>query len=385
MVIISNRILNLWGEVRAMRKVKVGFIGCGHISGSYLKNCTEMFEILDVVAVADVFPEMAKKRAEEFGIANVYTVEELLADQDIEIVVNLTSPKAHTEVNLRILEAGKHVYTEKPFALSLDDADRVLSLAKQKGLLVGSAPDTFLGGQLQTARKIIDDGWIGTVYAAGGLIVMGHAWEGTHPNIHALMDFGWDPLFDMAPYWLTAMVHLLGPAQRVSGSAGQVRKDFYVDNLKSPHYGETIPITAPMNVTAIIDFENGATAHLLAAKESFGYTPRMEIYGTEGILHIPDPNFFERPVKVHLSNGEEKEFPFSHGFLQESRGLGVADMATAIVSGRPHRASGELARHVLDISHAILESSQTDRHIPIKAACNQPTALPIGLKFNQLD
>ena len=261
----------------------------------------------------------------------------------------------------------------------------MLSLAKEKGLRVGAAPDTFLGAQLQTARKIIDDGWLGTVYAANGMIISGTAWNGMHPNIHSLMDFGWDPLFDMAPYWLAGMVHLMGPAVRVSGSVGNVREELHVTNPKSPHYGQTIPVKAPMNVTAMVDFKNGATAHLLAAKESSGYLPRMELYGTEAVLHIPDPNFFGGPIKIRYPSGEEKEFPYSHGYIENSRGLGVADMATAILSGRQHRASGDFARHVLDISFAILNSSKSDRHINVEAPGNLPTPLPLGLKFNQLD
>jgi predicted dehydrogenase len=297
----------------------------------------------------------------------------------------LTSPTVHTEVNLQILEAGKHVYTEKPFALSLEDADKVLALAMEKGLRVGSAPDTFLGAQLQTARKLVDEGWIGKVYGASGTIITGTAWDAMHPNTPGFLDYGWDPLFDMAPYWLTAMVHIMGPATRVSGSAGNAIKELHVDNPRSPFYGETIPVKAPMNVTGVIDFESGATGHLFASKDSSGYLPRMEIYGTEGVLHIPDPNFFEGVVKVRFPNGEEREFPYSHGHAENSRGLGVADMATAILSGRAHRASGELARHVLDISIGILESSKTNRHIPITAPCTQPAPLPVGLKYNQLD
>nr|WP_144928695.1 Gfo/Idh/MocA family oxidoreductase [Paenibacillus bovis] len=368
-----------------MRKVKIGFIGCGNISHIYLTSCTQKFDILDVVAVADIFPEMAQRRAEEFNIPKVYTVEELLADPEIEIVVNLTSPTVHTEVNLKILEAGKHVYTEKPFAMSREDADKVLNLAKEKGLLVGSAPDTFLGAQLQTARKLIDDGWIGKVYGAGGMFITGTAWDASHPNTPAFLDFGWDPLFDMAPYWLTAMVHLMGPATRVSGSVGNARTELEVDNMNSPFYGETLPVKAPMNVTGIIDFESGAIGHIFASKDSGGYLPRMEVYGTEGVLLIPDPNFFEGVVKVRFPNGEEKEFPYSHAHAENTRGIGVADMATALQTGRKHRASGELARHVLDISIGILESSKEGRHFDITAKCEQPAALPIGLKYNQLD
>lgn len=368
-----------------MKTTKIGLIGCGHISGIYLENCTEMFDILEVVAVADVFPEMAKRRAEQYGIPKACTVEELLADPEIEIVLNLTSPQAHTEVNLKILEAGKHLYAEKPFALTPEDADRVLELAQAKGLRVGIAPDTFLGAGLQTSRKIIEDGWIGTPYAASALIVMGHAWEGTHPNLQSLMQLGWDPLLDMAPYYLTALVHFFGPARRVTGSTGSVRNELQVNNPKSTHYGKTIPVEAPMHIQAIIDFENGVSANLLAAKESYGYTPRLEIYGTEGILRVPDPNMFDGTPVVELANGDTKVFPYSHGFAKNSRGIGLADMAQAIRSGRPHRASGQLARHIADISFGIFESSKTERHVAIAARCERPAALPLRLKFNLLD
>lgn len=368
-----------------MQKTKIGIIGCGMISGIYLENCTKTFGILKVAAVADLVPELARKRAEEFGIPKACTPEELLADPEIEIVVNLTAPQAHAEVNLQILQAGKHVYAEKPFALNRADADRVLALAKEKGLRIGSAPDTFFGAGLQTSRKIIDDGWIGTPYAASGLILMGNATDSTRPNIDSFLQFGWDPLFDMTPYYLTAFIHLLGPVTSVSGSAGNVRTEHKVTNPFSPRYGDTIPIGAPLHVSAMLEFENGATASLQAAKESFGYTPRLEVYGTEGILHVPDPNMFDGAVTIVQRNGKTASFPYSHDFAANSRGVGIADMAYAIRSGRKHRASGELASHVLDIQLGILESSKEGRHIPIQAQCEQPAPLPLGLKYNTLD
>ncbi|QHW33045.1 Gfo/Idh/MocA family oxidoreductase [Paenibacillus rhizovicinus] len=368
-----------------MQKMKIGIIGCGMISGIYLENCTKSFAILEVVAVADLVIDLAKKRAEEFGIPKACTPEELLADPEIELVVNLTAPQAHTEVNLQILQAGKHVYAEKPFALNRADADRVLALAKEKGLRVGSAPDTFFGAGLQTSRKIIEDGWIGTPYAASGLILMGNSFDAMRPNFDNFLQFGWDPLFDMAPYYLTAFIHLLGPVRSVSGSAGNVRTEHTVTNPFSPRYGDTVPIGAPLHVTAMLEFENGATASLQAAKESFGYTPRLEIYGTEGILHVPDPNMFDGAITLQQRNGQTQSFPYSHDFAKNSRGVGIADMAYAIRSGRQHRASGELASHVLDIQLGILASSQEGRHIPIEASCEQPAALPLGLKYNALD
>jgi predicted dehydrogenase len=363
----------------------MGVIGCGQISAIYLKNCTQTFPILDVVACADLMPELAQQRAAEFGVPRACTVEELLADPEIEIVLNLAAPQAHAALNVQVLEAGKHVYTEKPFALSAPDADRVIELARARGLRVGCAPDTFLGAGLQTCRKLIDDGWIGTPYAASGLILMGNAYEGTGSKFPALLGLGWDPLFDMAPYYLTALVMLLGPARRVSGSVGQVHREITVTNPRSHRCGETFPIGAPQTGVATIDFGGGPIASLVAAKESFGYTPRLEIYGTEGILYAPDPNMFSGPISIKQPSGEVVGVPFSHGFAENSRGIGVADMAHAIRSGRGHRANGDLARHVLDITLGIFESSRAERHVAITHRCERPAPLPLGVKYNVLE
>jgi predicted dehydrogenase len=368
-----------------MRKVKVGVIGCGMISAAYLKNCTQKYDILDVVACADLMPELARKRAEEFNIPKVYTVEELLADPEIEIVINLTVPKAHAEINVLALEAGKHVYVEKPFAVQREDAQRVLQLAESKGLLVGGAPDTFLGGGLQTCRKIIDDGWIGTPYAASGQYIMGNSADGVHPNPAFFFQEGGGPLFDMGPYYITALVTLLGPVRRVTGSAQQLTKEKTINNPKSPRYGEKIQVEVPTNVSAVLDLECGVVATLTTAKESFGYTPRFEIYGTEGILYANDPNMFGGAIYVHRRDGEKKEVPYTHGFAEEGRGLGVADMAHAILSGRKHRANGELTYHVLDVMHGIHEASRDEKHVHLSSTCNRPSALPLGLRFNSLD
>jgi predicted dehydrogenase len=368
-----------------MRKASVGVIGCGQISGIYLANCTRRFDSLEVVACADLVPELARKQAQEYQIPRACTVDELLADPAIEIVVNLTSPQVHAEVNRTILHAGKHVYTEKPFALTRHDADEVLDLARAKSLRVGCAPDTFLGSGLQTCRKLIDDGAIGTPYAASGLILMGNFYDATHLNFQYYLQLGWDPLFDMAPYYLTALVCLLGPVRRVTGSTTQVHHDLTITNPQSSRYGQTVPIPAPMNTAATLDFASGAVATLQAAKESFGYTPRFEIYGTNGILYAPDPNMFGGPIRIKQRDGTLVELPSSHGFRENSRGLGVADLAHAIRSGRPHRANGELASHVLDITLGIFEASRTERHVAITSRCERPMPLPLGLPDNQLD
>ncbi|RUT35747.1 Gfo/Idh/MocA family oxidoreductase [Paenibacillus zeisoli] len=369
-----------------MRRIKVGVIGTGVISHIYLKNLTSMLDhIIEVKAVADLVPDLARQRAEEFQIPHVYTVDELLADPEIEIVLNLTAPSAHAPLNLRALEAGKHVYTEKPFALTREDADKVIALAESKGLLVGCAPDTFLGAGIQTCIKLIDDGWIGVPYAANATIIMGNASNGMHPNFRNFLKLGGDPIMDMGPYYLTAMVALLGPVSRVTGSAQQLHREIIINNPKSPAYGETVPIEAPTNVTAVLDFANGAVGSLQAAKESFGYSPRMEIYGTEGILYVPDPNFFGGTISIQLPNGQTQEIPHTHPYAEEGRGMGVADMAYAILKGRPNRASGQLARHILDISLSVFESSQSERHIHLQPAIERPAPLPLGLKHYLMD
>jgi predicted dehydrogenase len=378
--------------VSVMEKVKVGVVGCGMISSIYLKNCTQVFNhILEVVACADLMPDLARKRAEEFSVPTYCTVEELLAHPDIDVVLNLTAPAAHAEINMRALHAGKHVYTEKPFALRREEAQEVLALAESKGLLVGCAPDTFMGASLQTCRKLIDDGWIGTPYGANAAIIMGNAGDGMHPNFQNFLKLGGDPIMDMGPYYLTALINLLGPVRRVTGSAKQLHTKIKVQNPKSPRYGDTIPVEAPTNVAAVLDFHSGAVASLQAAKESFGYKPRLEIFGTEGNMTVPDPNFFgpvpglDTTVIIQFRSGHSKEIPLTHGFTEDSRGIGVADMAYAIRSGRGNRANGRLAEHVLDISLAIFEASAEERHIHLKTHVERPAPLPLGLKFNQLD
>jgi predicted dehydrogenase len=217
-----------------MRKVNVDIIGCGQISSIYLQHCTRTFDILDVGACADLPPEPARRRAEEFQIPRACTVEEILADPDVEITVNLTSSQAHAQIYLKALQAGNHVYTEKPSAWTREDADLVLNLACTKGPRACCAPNTFLGSGLQTCRKLIDDGAIGMPYAASGLILMGSIYDGMHPRFESYLQLGWDPLFDMAPYYLTAMVFLLGPVCRVTGSTGQVHRAITITNPQSP-------------------------------------------------------------------------------------------------------------------------------------------------------
>ena len=367
----------------APKKVKVGVVGCGNICGIYFKNMREVFDVLEVVACADMIPERAAKSAEEFPGVRAASVKELLADRSIQVIVNLTPPAAHAEVALAAVKAGKSVYNEKPLATERADAKKFLDIAKSKNLRVGCAPDTFLGAGLQTCRKLVDDGWIGAPVAATAFMT-GHGPEGWHPDPEFFYKKGGGPLFDMGPYYLTALISLMGPVKRVTGSG---RISFRERTITSkPKYGTRVKVEIPTHVAGVLDFECGAVATLVTSFDVWKATlPRIEIYGSEGSLSVPDPNTFGGPVRVARPGGDWAEMPLAFPNAENSRGLAVADMAAASLSGRPHRASAELAFHVLDIMHSIIDASATGRHVDVKSTCPRPAALPLGLSKGQLD
>ena len=360
---------------------KVGIIGCGNISNAYFKGSRD-FEILEVVACADIDLDRAKAKGEEQGV-RALSVEELLADPEIEIVVNLTIPAAHAAVSMAALEAGKNVHEEKPFALTREDGQKLLATAKEKGLLIGCAPDTFLGGGLQTCRKLIDDGWIGEPVAATAFM-LGHGPEAWHPNPDFFYQVGGGPMFDMGPYYLTALVTLLGPVKRVTGSA----RISFPERVATSEalFGHRIKVEIPTHIAGVLDFAQGAVGTLITSFDVWSHhLPRIEIYGTEGSLSVPDPNTFRGPVKVRRAGAEDwNEVPLTHSD-QVGRGIGVADMAYALRSGRPHRASGDLAYHVLDLMHSFHDASNGGRHVKVKSKVKQPAPLPLGLLAGQLD
>jgi predicted dehydrogenase len=366
-----------------MRKVKVGIIGCGNISSIYFE-AGKKFEVLDIVACADLDMERARASAEEFNVPKACTVEELLADPDIEIVINLTIPSAHAEIHLKALEAGKHTYGEKPLATELEDAKKILSLAEEKGLLVGSAPDTFLGGGIQTCRKLIDDGWIGEPIAATAFM-MYHGPESFHPNPDFLYQKGAGPMFDMGPYYLTALVNLMGSIRRVTGSAKTSFKERSITN--ELNYGRTFPVETPTHIAGIMDFENGAVGTIITSFDVWGSrTPHIEIHGTTGSMIVPDPNTFGGPVYIKQHHQTDfTEIPLTHGFTENSRGLGVLDMAYAIQNGRAHRANGQMAYHVLELMHGFHIASEKGKHYEVKSSCDQPAPFPMNLPKNALE
>lgn len=364
-------------------QVNVGIIGCGNISGIYLEM-GQTFEILNITALADILPDRAKAQAEKYHIPRVLSVEEMLADRSIDIILNLTIPNAHAEVAFKALEAGKSIYNEKPLAITREDGQKMLALAKSKGLLVGGAPDTFLGGGLQTCRKLIDDGWIGIPVAATAFMLC-HGHESWHPSPEFYYKVGGGPMFDMGPYYLTALIALMGPVRRVTGSA---RGTFPTRLITSkPLDGTVITVDVPTHVAGVLDFTNGAIATIITSFDVWAHNmPCIEIYGTAGSLSVPDPNGFGGPVRVRRPSMENwVEIPLLHGYSKNTRSIGVADMAYGLRTGRPHRANGDLCYHVLDIMHAIHDASQEGKHINLTSTCLQPAPLPTGLISGTLD
>jgi predicted dehydrogenase len=366
-----------------VKKTHIGIIGCGDVSAMYLKNCAR-FEVLQIVALADIVGEKAKARAAEFGIPRAVSVEELLSDPEIEIVVNLTVPRAHSEVAMAAVKAGKSVWNEKPLAVEREEARKLLAEAKAKGVLVGCAPDTFLGAAHQTCRKLIDDGWIGKPVAAAAFMT-GHGPESWHPNPEFFYKKGGGPMFDMGPYYLTALVALLGPVARVTGSA---RISFAERIIGSPEKkGQKITVEVPTHVAGVMDFASGVVATIVMSFDVWAAElPRIEIYGSEGTLSVPDPNFPGGTPRVKRADARDwADIPLSHPHAELARSIGVADMAYALRSGRPHRASGELAFHVLDLMHCIYEASRLQKHVKVQSACERPAPLPLGLREGLLD
>lgn len=358
-----------------MDKTKIGIIGCGNISTIYIQNC-KTFAHLDLVALADLDLARAKAKAEEFGIARACSPDELLADPEIEIVVNLTIPAAHGEVSLRALEAGKHVYTEKPLAVTVEEGRLILETAARKGLRVAAAPETFMGGGIQTCRKLIDDGAIGTPVAASAFM-MGRGHEHWHPDPEFYYQRGGGPLFDMGPYYLTALVSLLGPVRRIAGSARISFPERTITSAKK--YGQTIQVEVPTHVSGTLEFASGAIGTMIMSFDAMGGSqlPRIEIYGSEGTLSVPDPNRFGGPVLLRRAGEQSfREVPLTHAFVDNNRGIGVEDLAVALREGRPHRADGAMALHVLEAMHGFYESAEKGRHYVMNSRCDRPVPMP---------
>jgi predicted dehydrogenase len=360
-------------EVEKIMK-RIGVAGIGKISGIYLDNLTGIFgKRVKLTAVNDIIFERAEKAAADYHAKAYRSLDEML-DSDVDIVVNLSQPQYHYDIALASVKAGKHVYNEKPLCVKREDAAVLLNTAAEKKARVGGAPDTFLGAGIQTCRKLLDDGWIGSPVAAAAFM-MNHGPEHWHPAPEFFYKQGGGPMFDVGPYYLTALVNLLGPVARVSGSAKISSPARIITS--EPLNGAIINVEVPTHVTGILEFSSGATGTIITSFDIYSHTlPCIEIYGTEGTLRVPDPNTFGGPVYVRRFREEEwHQMPLINSYTEDSRGLGVTEMAEAIEEGRPHRASAELAFHVLDIMHGIHEASASGRYCKLKSKCKRPAAM----------
>jgi len=341
-----------------MSTVKVAMIGVGKISGIYLKNITNLYKELELVGVCDFFVERAEAAQEEYGFKKIYKdLDEILADPEVDIVLNLTRPFEHYEVSKAALNAGKHVYFEKPLGATFEEGVELVALAKEKGLRLGGAPDTFLGAGIQTCRKLIEDDFIGDVLGcAAFMLSRGH--ETWHPDPEFYYQRGGGPMMDMGPYYVTALISLLGGIRGVTG----VTKSSFDKRIitSEPKAGKVVDVECSTYLTGILDFESGATGTLFTTFDVFSpEQSRFEVYGTKGTLMVPDPNIFGGPVM--LMRGADKTLhpmPLLFDYAENSRGLGLADMAKAISTGRPHRADEQQTLHVLEVLTSFEKSSE---------------------------
>lgn len=368
------------------RKLRVGVVGCGNISAAYFR-LSKLFKGMEVVAGADLDMAAAQARAKEFGI-RADTVKNLLGADDIDIIVNLTIPSAHYEISRAAIESGKHVYSEKPFVLSVKDGLDLKKRAEKKKLRIGSAPDTFLGGAHQLARSLVDSGALGRI-TSGTAHVMSRGLEHWHPNPDFFFQPGAGPVLDIGPYYITDLIQLIGPVKRVTSFASIPMKERLITS--QPRYGQKITVNTPTTIHAILEFESGALVTLNASWDVWkhGHAP-IELYGQEGSLFVPDPNFFGGEVRYTKKADPVKKTPkWNHPFavpnqqhaqgpMANYRTCGLADMAIAIQEGREHRCSMELALHAIDVMTGILRAGETGKVVDMRTTCERPAALGIA-------
>jgi len=365
-----------------VKKVNVGVVGCGNISTIYLTNLTGMFSnVVNVVAVCDLIPEKALEAQKKYGIPKAYfTDEEIMADGEIDLIVDITNPDQHCLVNTMALNAGKHAYCEKPLAICRKDGEAQVKLAKEKGLLLGGAPDTFLGGGIQTCRKLIDDGWIGDVVAVNAAMRC-HGHETWHPNPAFYYQFGGGPMFDMGPYYLTALVNLVGAVKSV---CGYTRITFPQRLITSqPLCGTVVDVQVPTHIAGIMRFENGAIGTLTTSFDVYDdHQACIEVFGSRGSLIVPDPNGFGGPIKLLRAGASSyEEVPVVYGYQENSRGLGVADLCTALREGRTPRANCGQTFHVLDLMCAFHDASDSGKEYELQGGFVRQKPMELGYQF----
>jgi predicted dehydrogenase len=353
--------------------MRVGVMGCGVISRAYVENAGA-FDSYEIVACADLDRAQAKALGKASGLA-VVTVDELTCDPSIDVILNLTPPRVHAAVTRGALEAGKHVYTEKPLATDAAEAAELAGEAERLGLRIGCAPDIFLGSAYQAARSAIDEGAIGQPLSVSAAMLVGGQ-ETWHPNPDIFYTDGAGPLFDMGPYYLTAIVSLLGPIQRVAGFAAM--RPFERTIEIGPRRGERFTATTPTHTSATMQLADGVTFNLIASFEARDqYICDVAIYGTEGVLLLPDPNAFGGSVRLKRGRGGWEDLPYASRGGADARGIGLHDMVESIAAGQPHRASGELGAHIVEVARGILRSADEGQIVQISSSVDQPEPLPV--------
>ena len=355
--------------------MRVGIVGCGNISGIYMENLTKTFSsCITVAACADLDAEKAKSAAEKYGIPCIMTLDEMLESREIDLILNLTTPGGHYPISKKALLAGKHVYSEKPLALRYEEGKELLAIATEKGLYLGCAPDTFLSAGIQTCIEQISSGKIGRPTAATAFM-MCHGHESWHPNPAFYYDYGGGPLFDMGPYYVTALVRMLGRAQSVFAYASKAHDERVITS--NPLCGQKIPVKVNTHTAGMILFENGAIATLIMSFDVWSHNlPKIEVYGTDGCLSVPDPNKFGGPVKLATPQTKQfEEIGLISPYTQNSRGIGVAETELAIREGRVNAASGQLALHVLEIMDALDRSAASGKMITLESSPSEAAPL----------
>jgi len=372
--------------------MKVGVIGCGNIADIYFHNAKFFFNNFEIIACADLNPKASKKYSEKYGITNL-SVEELLSNEDIQLVINLTIPNAHFEVSKSILNSGKHSYSEKPISIEFDEGKELLNLAKSKNLYVGSAPDTFLGAGIQKSKQVIEDGTIGEIVLGSiSMGVAGH--EIWHPNPDFYYKYGGGPILDMGPYYFSALVNLLGPVKSVYSQSRTVYSQREIGS--GERKGEKIAVDIPTTLISQIEFSNGALIDSFFSFDVYKHNKsHIELFGTKGAINVPDPNMFGGEIKIcdekksdwktiktddmnlgrlntNRTGGEKNDKANEDPTSANFRGIGVCEMIDSIKENKINRCSGELSLHVLEIMQSILKSAKIDEKVNLESVTNIP-------------
>ena len=364
----------------------VGIMGAGNISAAYLK-LAPLFKGIELRAIADIVPKAAKKRADEFGIA-AQTPDEMLKNSEIDVIVNLTIPATHYQVSRDAISAGKHAYSEKPFVLTVEQGNALKAEAAERKLYVGSAPDTFLGGAHQQVRELIDSGKLGRI-TSGTTHVMSRGMEHWHPNPDFFFQQGAGPILDLGPYYVTDLIQLLGPVKRVTAFTGMARAERIVTTPNVAATGTVIRVGTPTTIHGVLEFHSGAIVTIGSSWDVYSHGHHnIELYGTEGSVYVPDPNFFGGDITIADQSGiKTKVEPWDHPFGKSNytdnsgngranyRCAGLADMVEAIETGKPARCGLDVALHAVDIMTSLLKAGEVGQVLTLTTTCERPAAL----------